>query len=290
MKTLRKKPSVPRPALRSTPRTKITMAGLLDIMARLRGPAGCPWDREQTEASLKKYLVEEAHEVLEAIETGSPEGLKEELGDLLLQIVFLARISEEKGAFDFGDVVRSIAEKLVRRHPHVFRPVRIPGGTRPRDAQGVLKVWKAVKEMEGKNAGKESLLDGLPLSLPALERAQRISERASRAGFDWPNLEGVWAKVREEIAELEKAAASSDREAMQQELGDLLLSLVNWARFQGISAEETLREANRRFAGRFRQVEEELRRRGKTPEESILEEMDAIWNEVKRRREKRERQ
>jgi MazG family protein len=263
---------------------KQTVPDLLSIMARLRGPSGCPWDREQTEGTLKKYLIEESYEAIEAIEAGTPEALKEELGDLLLQIIFLSRIAEEKGQFDFSDVAHALAEKLIRRHPHVFGSAdREAPSDRPKNAGDVIKVWGAAKEAEGKYAKRKSLLDGLPLALPALERARRIGQRVSRVGFDWPNVEGVWEKVQEELAELEKAGQTPSLQALEEELGDLLFSLVNWARFKGISAEEALRKANRRFIRRFRQVEVELRRRGKTPQISTLEEMDHLWNEIKRR-------
>jgi MazG family protein len=251
-----------------------TVTDLLNIMARLRGPSGCPWDREQTEQTLKKFLIEEAYETLEAIEAGSPETLKEELGDLLLQIVFLSRIAE---------VVHALAEKLIRRHPHVFTPV---GGDRnrvkPRNALEVAEVWGTIKEMEGKYAKRVSLLDGLPLALPSLERARRMSQRVSRVGFDWPSIEAVWKKVEEELRELKEANRGRSREAVEEEIGDLLFTLVNWARFKGLSAEEALRKANRRFAKRFGRVELELGRRGKTLEGSTLEEMDCIWNKVKK--------
>ena len=289
MKTTRKKD----PAITSGKdklAQKLTVTDLLDIMARLRGPAGCPWDREQSPNTLKKYLIEEAYEALEAIEAGTPDGLKEELGDLLLQIVFLSRIAEEKGQFNFLDVVHTLAEKLIRRHPHVFPPpdedsTRIQAKT-PRE---VVKVWGAVKESEGKYAKRKSLLDGLPLALPALERARRISERVARVGFDWPNIAGVWEKVQEELAELQKAGQGSSPEPVEEELGDLFFALVNWARFRGISPEEALRKANRRFMQRFREVERELRRRGKTPKTSTLEEMDHIWNETKKKSKGRRR-
>jgi len=263
---------------------KQSITDLLNIMAKLRGPSGCPWDREQTEQSLKKFLIEEAYEAVEAIEAGTAEGLKEELGDILLQIIFLSRISEERGEFDFWDVVHTLAEKLIRRHPHVFPPPdQGIDAIKPRNAGEVLKVWGAAKQLEGKYAKRTSLLDGLPLSLPALERARRITQRVSRVGFDWPDIEGVCEKVKEEIAELKKAETKSSPERVEEELGDLFFTLVNWARFKGISAEEALRKANRRFIQRFRQVELELRRRGKAPEISTLEEMDHIWNETKKK-------
>ncbi len=260
------------------------VANLLAIMARLRGPSGCPWDKEQTANSLKRYLIEEAYEALEAIEMNKPEDLKEELGDLLLQIVFLSRIAEEQGHFNFPEVVHTLAEKLIRRHPHVFPP-QGEGGTRlqPKTAREVLKVWGAAKASEGKYAKRESLLDGLPLALPALERARRLSARVARVGFDWPNIHGIWKKVLEELVELKKAGKEASPGRVEEELGDLFFTLVNWARIQGISAEEALRKANRRFAERFRQVERGLRRQGLRPEEATLQEMDRLWNAAKKR-------
>jgi tetrapyrrole methylase family protein/MazG family protein len=264
---------------------KQSVASLLAIMARLRGPAGCPWDKEQTPGTLKKFLIEEAYEVLEAIEMGNPEDLKEELGDLLLQIIFLSRIAEEQKQFNFQEVVHTLAEKLIRRHPHVFPAM---GGNtariRPKTAREVLKVWGAAKAAEGKYAKRESLLDGLPLSLPALERAHRISARVARVGFDWPNIHGVWKKILEELGELKKAVEEASLERIEEELGDLLFTLVNWARFQGISAEEAVRKANRRFAERFRHVERGLHRKGLRPEEATLREMDQLWKAAKKKR------
>ena len=266
------------------------VATLLDIMAKLRGSRGCPWDRKQTADTLKAFLIEEAYEALEAIESGTSEDLKEELGDLLLHIVFLSRISEERGDFNFADVVEALVEKLIRRHPHVFPP---PDGgksvLRPKKAEEVANIWGNVKEREGKYAKRNSLLDDLPLALPALERARRISGRVSRVGFDWPNIGAVWEKVEEELTELKEATRSGSRNAAENELGDLLFTLVNWARFKGISAEEALRKANRRFAKRFRQVELSLRRKGKTPGDSTLEEMDHLWKESKKNERKHQR-
>ncbi len=252
-------------------------------MAKLRSPAGCPWDRIQSENTLKKYVLEEAYEAVEAIEAGSPEELKEELGDLLLQILFLSRIAEEKGHFDFLDVAQALGEKLIRRHPHVFpRPGKLPP-VKAKDAQDVVKVWGTVKELEGKYARRKSVLDGLPLALPALERARRISERASRVGFDWPGINSVWAKVQEELTELKAAMKTPASQAVEDEFGDLLFTLVNWARFKGLSAEQALRKANRRFGQRFRQMESALRQQGKSPREATLDEMDKLWNKAKKR-------
>ena len=259
------------------------VADLLAIMARLRGPSGCPWDKEQTENTLKKHLIEEAYEVLEAIEMNQPAALKEELGDLLLQIIFLCRIAEEKGQFNFLEVARSLGEKLIRRHPHVFSSAaRGSGRNQPRDAQAVVEIWKSVKENEEKRPRKTSRIAGLPLALPALERAQRMSAKASRAGFDWPNVDGVWKKVMEELTELEKAGQETSLQRVEEELGDLFFTLVNWARFKEISAEEALRKANRRFAKRFQHVESGLERQGRTLEEATLDEMDQLWNEAKK--------
>ncbi len=260
------------------------VANLLAIMAKLRGPSGCPWDKEQTANSLKRYLMEEVYEALEAIEMNKPEDLKEELGDLLLQIIFLSRIAEEQGHFNFQEVVHTLAEKLIRRHPHVFPPQGEDASRlQPKTAREVLKVWGAAKASEGKYAKRESLLDGLPLALPALERAYRLSARVARVGFDWPNIRAIWKKVLEELAELKKAGKEAFPGRVEEELGDLFFTLVNWARVQGISAEESLRKANRRFGERFRQVERELRRQGVRPEEATLKEMDRLWNAAKKK-------
>ncbi len=284
MKTTKKKISVGSSQEKKALK-KRDVAYLLGIMARLRGPSGCPWDREQTPNSLKRYLIEEAYEVLEAIEANHPQYLKEELGDLLLQIIFLSRIAEEQGQFNFQEVVHTLTEKLIRRHPHIFpSPAGKTSPLKPKTAREVLKVWGAAKALEGKYAKRQSLLDGLPLSLPALERAHRISARVSRVGFDWPNISRIWKKVLEELGELEKAAEEASPKRVEEELGDLIFTLVNWARFQGISAEEAVRKANRRFAERFHQVELGLRRKGRRPEESTLTEMDQLWNAAKKKR------
>ena len=262
---------------------KNTLGDLLNIMAKLRGPLGCPWDREQTEQTLKKFLIEEAYEALEAIETGTPEALKEELGDLLLQIIFLSRIAEEKRVFDFSDVVHTLAEKLIYRHPHVFPPSNDElKGMNPKNADDVVRVWGIAKELEGKYAKRTSLLDGLPLALPALERSRRLAQRTSRVGFDRPRIEALWKGVEKELGELKKATRLSSRRVSEERLGDLLFALVNWARFKEITAEEALRKANRRFTKRFRRVEMELRRKGKTLEGSNPEEMDRLWNSGER--------
>jgi MazG family protein len=275
-------PSVP--TKQKTKSKKTPVDELLAVMARLRGPSGCPWDREQTEQTLKKYLLEEAYEVLEAIEEGAPEDLKEELGDLLLQIVFLAQIASEKREFDFSDVARLLVQKLIRRHPHIFPDPRLKVPVAPRSGGEVRKIWREVKKREAEGGPAKFLLEGLPLGLPALIRAQRMTERAARVGFDWPRIGGVWAKIREEIRELRQAEKGPGTRPLERELGDVLFSFVNLARHYGLSAEEALRKANRRFARRFRQVEARLRQKGLALEEASPKEMDREWNRAKRER------
>jgi MazG family protein len=250
---------------------------LLAIMARLRGPDGCPWDREQTLKTLRPYVLEETYEVLEAIESGDPREHCEELGDLLLQIVFQAQLAAETGQFDFADVATAISDKLVYRHPHVF------GDAQVRDAEGVLKQWVALKQKEKAAKGKgESVLEGVPRELPGLARAERLTEKASRIGFDWPDAAGARAKVNEELAELDEATASGDRARIEDELGDVLFAMANLARKLSLPPEEALRNAVGRFIARFGHVERELARRGVAHGAASLEEMDALWEEAKR--------
>jgi tetrapyrrole methylase family protein / MazG family protein len=249
---------------------------LLDIMARLRGPDGCPWDREQTLHTLRPYVLEETYEVLEAIDGGDLREHREELGDLLLQIVFQARLREEEGAFAFADVADAISDKLVSRHPHVF------GDAQVKDAAGVLKQWAALKREEKKaKGGGHSVLEGVPREMPALARADRLTEKASRIGFDWPDASGAREKVTEEIQELDEAIAAGDREAMEHELGDALFALANLGRKLGLAPEEALRGALGRFVFRFEHVERELARRGVPHGGASLAEMDAIWDSAK---------
>lgn len=242
---------------------------LVEVVARLRRE--CPWDRKQTHESIRPYLIEEAYEVAEAIGSGDDGELKEELGDLLLQVVFHARMAEERGAFSVGDVVKDLVEKLVRRHPHVFGEVEV------KDAEEVLERWEEIKKKEG----RESLLDGVPRSLPALLRARRVQEKASKVGFDWERAEGALGKLGEELGELEDAMRSGDRVRAEEELGDLLFSVVNLSRFLGLDPEWALHKAIDKFVARFKKVEEELAERGKDPREATLEEMDRIWDETK---------
>jgi MazG family protein len=256
---------------------------LLTTMDKLRDPGGCPWDREQTLRTLTPYLLEEAHEVIEAIEAGDAQHHKEELGDLLFQVVFQARIAREEGKFDFAQVCDAIAEKLTRRHPHVFADATVSGSSE------VVKNWERIKaeEREAKGDAPRSAIGGVPIGLPALVRAERITEKAGAAGFDWSDARGVLAKVREELGELEQALAgdaSSDagaRKRVEHELGDLLFALANLGRFVKVHPEEALRGAVRRFEARFHHVEARLREQGRTPRESTLQEMDRYWEEAK---------
>ena len=249
---------------------------LVQIMARLRGENGCPWDREQTHASIKPYLLEETYEVLESIDENDPAKLEEELGDLALQVVFHAQMADEAGLFTIADVLRGINEKLRRRHPHIF------GDVKADTAQEVLFNWEQIKKLEREKAqGRASVLDGVPRELPALLRAHRLQEKASRVGFDWNEARQVFQKVEEELAELRAAMESEQPDRMEAELGDLLFSLVNLGRFIAVNPEEALRKTIARFIARFQYIEEELARRGTAPGQVTLEEMDALWAEAK---------
>ena len=248
---------------------------LIQIIARLRSEDGCPWDRQQTHHSLKQCFVEEVYEVLEAIDTGEPEGICEELGDVLLQVVLHAQIAAEDEQFDIEDVLRRINEKLTYRHPHVFGDVSVS------DAEEVLCRWEQLKRAETGATDRQSVLDGIPKTLPALQRAKRLQERASRVGFDWEDISGPWAKLFEEIQELQQAADTQDRSSIVHELGDLLIAVVNVARRLGVSAEEALRTANNRFAARFRVVEEQAAKQGRELAQMTLAEMDELWEQAK---------
>ena len=253
-----------------------TIEDLLGIMAKLRAPGGCPWDREQTLRTLTPYLLEEAHEVIEAIEAGDAVHHREELGDLLFQVVFQARIAREEGKFDFADVCDGISDKLTRRHPHVYGDVNVSG------SKEVIKNWERIKAEERKEKGQErSAIGGVPVSLPALVRAERLTEKAGAAGFDWPDAKSVLAKVREELDELTEAVDGGTPQRIEDELGDLLFALANLGRWVKVHPEEALRGTLRRFESRFHYIEAQLRERGKSPRESNLAEMDALWNQAK---------
>jgi MazG family protein len=262
-----------------SPRSGASLAELVAIMKRLLAPDGCPWDREQTLESLRPFLVEETFEVIEALETGTPAQHCEELGDLLMQIVFQSAIREQEAAFTIDDVVRGISEKLVRRHPHVFADA-VAGS-----AEEVLVQWEEIKRREkaAKPASPEPprLLAGVPLSLPALSRAHQVSARAARVGFDWPDVQGCRDKVSEELEEIDRAIASGDRAAIEHEIGDLLFAAVSLARKLDLDAEAALRACTRRFTDRFAFIEDRLRERGKIPAQSTLEEMDQLWDQAK---------
>jgi tetrapyrrole methylase family protein/MazG family protein len=246
---------------------------LVEVMRILRSDQGCPWDREQSHESLKPYMIEETYEVLDAIDRGDDGELLEELGDLLLQIVFHAQLAAEDGRFTMEDVARVIVQKLKRRHPHVFGDVQVE------NSQQVLKNWEEIKRGEGKN----SVLDGVPRELPALLKARRVQDKVKRVGFDWEDPTGAFQKVREEIGEIERAIQKGDRNAIEEEFGDVLFSLVNVSRFLDIDAEESLRQTVEKFSRRFRYIEARVASLGKRPiEDYSLDELDALWEESKR--------
>jgi MazG family protein len=257
-------------------RAQAAIERLLSIMERLRGPQGCPWDREQTLRTLRPYVLEETYEVLEAIDAGDAREHCAELGDLLLQIVFQAQLRKEEGAFEFADVADAISDKLVSRHPHVF------GDADAKDADAVLRQWAALKREENRRkGGGESVLEGVPREMPALARADRLTEKASRVGFDWPDAGGARTKLAEELSELDEAVARGDREAIEHELGDTLFAVANFSRKLGVPPEEALRGTLARFVSRFTHVERELARRGVAHGQATLAEMDALWDEAK---------
>ncbi len=248
---------------------------LLNIMTRLRGPKGCPWDIEQTPETLKPFLLEECYETLEAIDNGQPELICEELGDLLLQIVFQARIYEERGDFSMVDVITGIADKLERRHPHVF------ADSECRTAADVSEQWEAIKKQEkGSQLKTTTTLGSIPPGLPALMHARKLTERASRAGFDWPEVKDALAKLHEEMAELEQALKENDQQAIEDELGDLLFASANLGRYLKIDAEEALRKTVGRFIFRFRHVETSLEKCGRSLRQASLEEIRNLWQEA----------
>ncbi|MCD6267609.1 MAG: nucleoside triphosphate pyrophosphohydrolase [Thermotogaceae bacterium] len=243
---------------------------LVNIMKRLRGPGGCDWDRAQTHESLKPYIIEEAYELLNAIESGDTEELKEELGDVLLQVVFHSQIASERGAFDISDVVETLCEKLIRRHPHVFGK---SGGYS-------YKQWEDIKARE-KSKKSVSRIGDLNPALPALSMARRIQENASAVGFDWENIEEVFEKVLEELEELKRSLSNGDKKRISEELGDLLFSIVNLSRFLNVDPESALRKATERFWRRFRRMEEMIEKDGLKFEDLSIEELDRYWEKVK---------
>lgn len=245
-------------------------------MSALRSEKGCPWDREQTRESLKPFIVEETYEVLEAIDEGSPDSIKEELGDLLFQIVFQCQIARERKEFDMSDVIDKICTKMTARHPHVF------GDVDYKTSDEVLIHWEAQKKKEGKY--RESVIDGIPKALPALIRAHRIQDRASRVGFDWKNVDDVFCKLEEELIEFREAVKGKQQEAIEDELGDMFFVLVNISRFVGVNPEDALRKTISKFISRFRYIEMAAADKGRDLSEMTFAEMDALWDEAKKSR------
>ncbi len=260
-----------------TSRPGDSFANLVEVMRRLLAPDGCPWDREQTLDSLRPFLVEETYEVLDAMERGTADDHCEELGDLLMQVVFHAALRQAEGAFAIDDVVGGIVEKLVRRHPHVFADATAE------TAEAVLEQWDQIKDAEKaeRGASPKGALDGVPLALPPLARAQKLGRRAAKVGFDWPDTDGPRAKIVEELAEVDEAVAAGDRAAIEAEVGDLLFAVVNLARKLDIDADGALRSANGRFENRFRFVEARARDGGNEPRDLDLDALEALWQQAK---------
>ncbi len=254
---------------------------LVDLVERLRGEDGCPWDREQTRETLKPMLIEEAYEVLDALDGASPAELKDELGDLLFQVLFHAQIAQEKGEFHLADIIDRLHDKMIRRHPHVF------GDSSLRTTRDVLKNWEDIKAAEkgapssSRPDSETSLLDGIPSKLPALHRANQLTAKASRVGFDWPDLQGVLQKLREEAEEIIEAKSRNDAQKLADEVGDLLFVAVNVARFLGIDPETALRRSNSKFERRFRHMESKIKQQGRELKDASLAEMDALWEQAK---------
>ena len=245
---------------------------LINLVKRLRGPDGCPWDKEQTSESLVSYMLEETYEVIETIDEKNWDGLKEELGDLILHIVFQAVIAKENKLFDISESLKNINEKLVRRHPHVFDKKNVI-------QDNIISSWELQKHKE-KN--RSSRLDGVPISLPGIIRAQRIQEKASHAGLDFQKEEEIWEKISEEMEELKNAQKKNNKDEILEELGDTIFSLINLARFLGISADDALRKSNNKFINRFKMIENELNKEGKNIEDSSFNELEDIWNNIKK--------
>ena len=259
------------------PNTNEKLSNLLQIVSRLRAPDGCPWDQKQTPQTFKAYIVEEAHELLEAIDSDDPRHICEELGDMLFQVIFLNNLYQEKNLFTLDDVIDSISEKMIRRHPHVFGDEKITS------EQELRKKWHAIKAKENKGKDMEvGLLASLPKSLPALRRAQRVSERAARSGFDWPDINCALEKVEEELAELKNALAAGHREKIFEEAGDLLLSMVTICRLANTSSEDALSAATEKFITRFTEMEKGLKNDGRTFTDLDTESMLDVWRKSKR--------
>jgi len=246
---------------------------IIEIMDRLRGEKGCPWDRKQTRESLKPYIIEEAYEVIEAIEENDPEKIKEELGDLLFQIVFQCKVAEENNEFDMSDVIEKISRKMIARHPHVF------GDAEYKTSEEVIAHWEEQKKREGKM--RDSILEGVPKAMSSLLRAHRLQKRAAGAGFDWEKTEDVIKKLDEEIAEFKEALGTKNRNEVEDELGDIFFMLVNISRFIGVNPEDAHRKTISKFIHRFRHIEKSAAKQGRKLSDMTLEEMDRLWDEAK---------
>ncbi|OGX33966.1 MAG: nucleoside triphosphate pyrophosphohydrolase [Omnitrophica WOR_2 bacterium RIFCSPLOWO2_02_FULL_50_19] len=244
---------------------------LVKIMARLRAKNGCPWDRAQTHSSLKKHIIEEAYELCDAIDSKDSTKLKDELGDFLFQVIFQAQIAKERGAFDIDDVLRASAEKMFYRHPHVF------GKHKARDPDDAYKHWQSRKEQEKSYKDRKNILDGVPKTLPALIKAQKVSRRAAHQGFDWPDISFVVDKVHEELEEVKAEIKSGNKRRLSEEIGDLLFVIVILSRFGGVDAEESLHSATKKFARRFKNIERALKKRNKKFTECTFEELYRLW-------------
>jgi len=248
---------------------------LIALMARLRGPDGCPWDRKQTTESLKPFLIEECYEVVDALDEGSPDKVREELGDLLFQIMFHARIAEENGQFTIRDVIATNLEKMTRRHPHVFGDAKLDTD------QEVLANWEEIKKKEKGYESRKSVLEGVPRRLPSLLRAHSLQERAARVGFDWSRIDEALPKLDEEIAEFKESLKKEDAAGIEEELGDIFFMLVNISRFLGVNPEEALRKTISKFIHRFQYIEERAENAGRTLNDMTLDEMEKLWQESK---------
>ena len=269
--------SAPRGGLTPPPATLPPVQRLVEVMRLLRSPRGCPWDHKQTLVTLKDHLVEESHEVLDAIDSGDRARLCEELGDLLLQVVFQAQICTEEKAFTLDDVATSIVEKLIRRHPHVFGDTQVSG------ADEVLKNWEQIKKTEKGTEKPRSTLDGIPRSLPGLHKARLVQKRAARVGFDWDDASGALDKLEEEVGEIREAAAGGDAQKVGSEIGDLIFAAVNVCRFFEQDPEAVLQDTIGRFSARFRYIEDAVHARGKQVSDFPLAELDTLWDEAKAR-------
>ena len=254
-----------------------SLSKLIKITETLMGDDGCPWDKVQTRESLKPYLVEETYEVLEALDTNDPEKIKDELGDLLYQILFHSKISSLKGEFDFRDVIDNLSKKMVRRHPHVFK------GEKLNTPDQVIGQWEEIKKKENNKANQKSILDSIPINLPSLIRAQKLQKKAAKEGFDWEQINDVFDKLDEEIKEFKEAVLKKNPADIQSEIGDIIFVITNIAKFYNVDAEEALRSTNNKFIKRFQYIEQKIEGKGKTLKDCPLEEMERYWQEAKNR-------